>query len=671
MTTLASDPHVDTEKVTVRFLPYDASIEVDQGENLLRAAVKAGVHVNASCGGAGVCGKCRVIVESGDVESRRSESISEEEYEKGVRLACQTRVLGDTTVSVTVDSQLDKRVLARRREDVAVGALTALPETAELNTDWTHDPPLTKLHIKLTPPTLQTNRSDLSRIVRCIKQRCRLDDVVVSAAMLQKLPEVARDDNWNLTATLYMPEANLSPGSWLASPHLRLPSLTNVEAGDTTKSHYALALDIGTTTVCAELIDLVSAETLAFASDYNAQIRFGDDVISRIVYSQRDSGLSELQGAVVSTINGLLEELSAASGVDRDLIALAVVSGNTLMTHLLFGLDPRYLREAPYTPAVNFMPPVPADSIGLQLGRQVSVHAFPAVSSYVGGDIVSGVMAAGIYLDEALTLYVDIGTNGEVAVGNCDFLMTASCSAGPAFEGGGVRNGMRAGPGAIEQFAINPATCDPMLLTVGMEKPRGICGSGLISIVAELLTSCIIGQNGKFHAELPTDRIRESADGHEFVLAWADQTETGSDIVVTEADIDNLIRAKGAMYAGALTLLESADLTFEDVDRVMVAGAFGSFLNVEKAITIGLFPEIPPDRFVFIGNGSLMGSRLLCLSKKMLREANRVSKMMTNIELSESHDFMDKFMASLFLPHTDPHRFPRVTEKLASCQLPS
>jgi len=658
---------ITQEQVTVCFLPYDTSVVVEKGDNLLRAAVKAGVHINASCGGAGVCGKCRVVIESGDVDARCAAPLSQEEFDRGVRLACQTRVLSDVAVRVPPESQLDRRVLDRRREDAAVGRLSAVEELAELNTDWEHDPPLEKFHIKLTSPTLQNNRSDLSRVVRCVKRRCHLEDITVGLNVVRKLPHAARSSNWRLTATVCIPELQVERGRALPSLP-RHAILTNVEPDDVTEKHYAIGIDIGTTTVCAELLDLVSGKKVAAASDYNGQIRFGDDVITRIVYSQKGDGLAELQDAVVSTINGVIDELLSAAGVQREHVAQIVAAGNTTMTHLLLRIDPKYIREAPYTPAANFLSSMPAAELGIDIGDHVLLYTLPMVASYVGGDVVSGVLASGIYLDEALTLYIDIGTNGEVVAGNCDFLMTASCSAGPAFEGGGLRHGMRASAGAIEQFAVNPATLEPMILTIGMERPRGICGSGLISIVAELLMSCIIDQNGKFKTDLPTDRIREGRDGLEYVLAWAEQSATDEDIVITEADIDNLIRAKGAMYAGCLTLLESAGLSFEDLDRVIIAGAFGNFLNVEKAITIGLFPEIPHERFMFIGNGSLMGTELLCFSKKMLREAERVSKMMTNVELSDNPDFMDKFMGSLFLPHTDPHRFPRVVEKLEACK---
>jgi len=274
-------------------------------------------------------------------------------------------------------------------------------------------------------------------------------------------------------------------------------------------------------------------------------------------------------------------------------------------------------------------------------------------------------VGAGVYQKKNLTFYMDIGTNGEIVVGNSDWMVTASCSAGPAFEGGGVRHGIVASEGAIEGFAINPSNFEPVISTIGETKPKGICGSGLINIVAGLLEVGVISQNGKFNADLPTKRIRKGTDGYEYVLAWAPETQIGKDIVITEVDIDNLTRAKAAMYAGCQTLVKSVGLTCPSLEQVIIAGAFGSNIDIEKAITIGLLPDLPLDRFTFIGNGSLLGARLTCFSRDLLDDARRVANMMTNFELSENADFMNNYVAALFLPHTNSGEFPSVSNKLA------
>jgi uncharacterized 2Fe-2S/4Fe-4S cluster protein (DUF4445 family) len=305
-----------------------------------------------------------------------------------------------------------------------------------------------------------------------------------------------------------------------------------------------------------------------------------------------------------------------------------------------------------------------ARDLGLELPEHVFIYSVSSVSSYVGGDIVAGVLASGIYKEPKLTLYIDIGTNGEIVIGNQEWLACAACSAGPAFEGGGIRYGMRAATGAIEEVSLNPETFEPMLLTIDMVKPKGICGSGLINLLAALLTEDLILPNGKFRDDLPTPRLRQSEDGYEYVLAWAGETQSGQDLTISEVDIDNLMRAKGAMFAGYLTLLDSVGLKLQDIEQVILAGAFGSFINLENAIAIGLMPDLPRDRFQFVGNGSLLGATLLAFSRDLLEEERRVADMMTNFELSETPGYMNQYIAALFFPHTQADFFPTITERL-------
>jgi len=368
---------------------------------------------------------------------------------------------------------------------------------------------------------------------------------------------------------------------------------------------------------------------------------------------------------VVATINDIIDELQAQSKVEIERIGHLMVAGNTTMTQILLGLNPRYIRLAPYTPVANFFPAVPANSLGIKAGDHAYLFTFPAVASYVGGDIVSGIVGAGVHQRKALIFFMDIGTNGEIVIGNSDWMVTASCSAGPAFEGGGVRHGIIATEGAIEDIEINPKNFEPEIGTIGNANPKGICGSGLINTVAELLETGLIGQNGKFNLDLPTKRVRPGADGYEYILARAAETQTGSDIVITEVDIDNLMRAKAAMYAGCQTLSKSVGISCSDFDQVIIAGAFGSNIDVKRAITIGLLPELPEERFIFIGNGSLLGARLTSFSTDLLDDARRVAQMMTNLELSENVDFMNNYVAALFLPHTNAGEFPGVSKRLA------
>lgn len=622
---------------------------VEQGENLLQAAISAGVRVYASCGGAGTCGTCKVKIESGEVATTRTEKLSDEEYQQGIRQACQSRVMTNLSVYVPVESRLEKVVLASEQKRVS----------QVLASGWRFKPPLSKYFLELSPPTAVDNLSDLSRMLRGMRRRYNLSNLSVDFYVLKKLAHALRKGKWKVTVTTLVTATKSRAGEE------RRPRVINIEPGDSREKHYSLAFDIGTTTICGQLLELNRGKVVAEHIAYNGQISYGNDVIARINFSQKPGGLKKLQKATVATINDVIEELLATSRVDAKHIGHLMVAGNTTMTQILLGLETKYIRLAPYTPLANFFPPVEAASLGIKLDKHVHLYTFPAVASYVGGDIVSGVIGAGIHQRKTLTFFMDIGTNGEIVIGNSDWMVTASCSAGPAFEGGGVKHGIVASEGAIEDFDIDHASLEPKIDTIGGKKPKGICGSGLINIIAGLLEARVIGQNGKFHRTLPTKRIRKGSDGYEYVLSWAKETQIGRDIVITEVDIDNLMRAKAAMFAGFQTLSKSVGIECRDFEQVIIAGAFGNNINIEKAITIGLLPDLPVDRFIFVGNGSLLGARLTSFSTDLLDDARRVAQMMTNIELSESADFMNNYIAALFLPHTNAREFPTVSKRLA------
>ncbi|MDP2730768.1 MAG: ASKHA domain-containing protein [Dehalococcoidales bacterium] len=643
------------KKRRVRFQPGDIDVLVEPGANLREVALQAGVRLIAACGGAGTCGTCKVKIEEGEVETTRTARVSDKEFEQGLRQACQSRVVSDLLVYVPVESRLETVVLLRERKGLA----GSRKGTETLAKGWRFNSPLSKYYLELPPATIDDNVSDLSRLLRGLKQEYKLSNITVDFDVVKKLPSVLRERDWKVTVSSLVTAAQAQVET------KRRPRLTNVEAGDTSENHYALAVDIGTTTVKAQLLDLNKGRVVAEGADYNGQVSYGADVITRINYCQKANGLPELQRAVVATINGILARLLKQSRVKRNDVGHLMVAGNTTMLQIFFGIEPKYIRLEPYTPVATFIPPVKAHSLGIEVGEQAYLFAFPMVASYVGGDIVSGVVAAGIHQTEKLTLYIDIGTNGEIVIGNSDWMVTAACSAGPAFEGGEIKHGMLATDEAIEEFNIDLQSLEPTIGTIGNKKPQGICGSGLINIVAGLLEAGVISQKGKFNTDLPSKRIRQGSDGYEFVLAWAPETQIDKDIVITEIDIDNLMRAKAAMYAGYQTLLKGVGLTAEDIEQVIIAGAFGSYLNVPKAITIGLLPDIPRDRFVFIGNGSLMGARLSAFSTDIIDEMRRVADLMTNFELSTNVDFMNNYMAALFLPHTNANEFPSVTGQLA------
>jgi len=638
----------------VLFLPHNKGITVEDGEKLIRAAVEAGVHVNASCGGEGVCGKCRVIVEKGDVDCSFTEKLSKEDVEEGYRLACQSLVKSDLVVRVPVESSVDASVLEMMSTPRRTAHIRQM-DFEELKVKGLFVPPVEKKYLELPEPTAQDNLSDLTRLISFLQINYNEHSLEVSLPVIRKIPDVLRKDGFRVTATLARPVRDTGK-----------TSVINIQPGDTTDRNYAIAMDIGTTTIYGQLIDLKTGSVLAESADFNGQISYGEDVISRIIYAEKPGGLERLNEVVFQTINKIINEVIDKAGIDLDEISTVTLAGNTTMTQLLLKVTPKYIRRAPYVPAANLYPPLRASDLGMALGDHVAALVYPEVSSYVGGDIVAGIMGSGMYRSEELTLYMDIGTNAEIVIGNKEWLACAACSAGPAFEGGGIKYGMRATKGAIEDFSMDPITLEPMNITIGNVRPKGICGSGLITIAATMFELGIVDNRGKFNRDLDTTRIREKDNVYEYVLAWTEETQIDRDIVLTEPDIDNLIRAKGAMYSGCLTLLEEVGLTVYDIDRIFLAGGFGSYVDLEKAMTIGLLPETDLEKIIFIGNGSLMGAKMSSLTNQIRKDVAEALRKMTNFELSETASYMDNYVAALFLPHTDMNQFPKLKARLAA-----
>ncbi|MCU0558218.1 MAG: ASKHA domain-containing protein [Desulfobacterales bacterium] len=638
---------------TVTFLPHNNKVSLDADEPLIRAAMAAGVHVNASCGGQGVCGKCRVIIESGEVAGGISEKLSQADIAAGVRLACQTRILSDVVVRIPTESAVDASVLNKTFGERRTARIRQM-NFNDLKEQGLFMPPVEKRYLALPEPTPQDNLADTSRLISFLNANFGDHRLEVDLPVLRKIPDVLRADGFRVTATIARP---VRPDG--------KNRIIDIQPGDTTDRSYAVAVDIGTTTVFGQLLDLNSGEVLAQHGDFNSQISYGEDVISRIVFSEKN-GMEKLQAAVLKTTNQIIDRIVRKAAIDRDNITQITLAGNTTMTQLFCGINPRHIRRSPYVPASTLYPPIRAVELGLALGEHVMALFYPQISSYVGGDIVAGVMGSGMYRHEELTLFMDIGTNAELVIGNKDWMACAACSAGPAFEGGGIKFGMRAEKGAIEDFSLDPLTFEPMNITVGNVGVRGICGSGLINIVAALFEAGVIDNLGKFNRDLPTDRVRATEGIWEYVLARAEVTQIGRDVVLTEIDIDNLIRAKGALYSGCMTLLDEVGLGMENLERIILAGGFGSYVDLEKAMTIGLLPEIELDKVTFVGNSSLLGARMSSLTNRIRRDVTAVTRMMTNFELSETPSYMDHYVAALFLPHTDINLFPKVKERMAA-----
>jgi len=636
----------------VKFLPYETEIEIENGDTVIRAALEAGVHVNASCGGEGVCGKCRVLIEDGMVAGGISEKLSAQDQENGYRLACQAVVKSDLVVRIPVESAIDPSVLKLQASPRRTAHIREM-NFEELKEKGLFVAPVEKKYVELPAPTAQDNLPDITRLISHLQLEHDEHRLDVTLAMIRKLPQVIREDDFRVTATLVRPVRDVGK-----------TRIINVQPGNTSDQSYAIAMDIGTTTIYGQVIDLISGEVLAEHGEFNGQISYGEDVISRIVYAEKPGGLAKINAVVIKTINKILAKIVKRSGVDPENISTITLAGNTTMTQLMLAVDPRSIRRAPYVPAATLYPPIKASDLGMDLGEHVAALVYPAVSSYVGGDIVAGVMGSGIYRTDELTLYLDVGTNAEIVIGNQDWLACAACSAGPAFEGGGLKFGMRAATGAIEDFSIDPVTLEPMIITIGNVRPKGICGSGLIIMVGVMFELGIINNLGKFDRDLDTPRIRQDNGIFEYVLAWQDETQIDRDITLTEIDIENLIRAKGAIYSGCMTLLTEVGMGIEDIEKIILAGGFGSYVDLEKAMTIGLLPEMDPDKVVFIGNGSLMGAKMSSLTNRIRRDVVEVTKKMTNFELSDTPSYMDNYVAALFLPHTDLNKFPKLKSRM-------
>ncbi|MEW6215372.1 MAG: ASKHA domain-containing protein, partial [Nitrospirota bacterium] len=490
--------------------------------------------------------------------------------------------------------------------------------------------------------TISDNISDLERLKRLVEEK-GMKDMRFSHGFVSCMAKALRDADWKVNLAY-----TDGPEAIFISP---LKS----------KDRYGIAVDIGTTTLVVYLVNLTDGRLIDVGSTYNSQTRYGDDVITRIIYATEGEGLDELRDAVVTDINTLLATLIERHNIRIEDIESAVISGNTTMLHLFWGLNPEYIREEPYIPALNAFPLWRADVAKLNINPQAPIYTVPCVASYVGGDIVAGVLASKMQRNSEIALFMDIGTNGEIVIGNNEWLVTAACSAGPCFEGSGIRHGMRATEGAVESVKIDPQTFEPTVGIIGNGKPMGICGSGMIDAVSEMFLTGVIDRKGRFVKGLKTERIREGFGGPEFLFF----SDDGREIVLTEVDIENILRAKAAIYAGISLLLEKVGFTFDAIECVYIAGGFGSFLNVDKAIILGMLPDLPKERFKFLGNTSIAGAYLCLLSDSMRKEAEEIARKMTYIELSASRRFMDEYMSALFLPHTHMRLFPTVKKLLS------
>lgn len=624
------------------FLSSGEVITASPQFSLLKNLQNNGIHIIAPCGGEGqgVCGRCKVIVKKGKYRTRLLDKLSKKERSEGYVVSCQTHLKGDLYIEIPRSSLLET-------EGVIAGEISKNLNKI-FNFSTIDISPLTnEIYLELPEPSLADNISDLERVKRGLSEIGQRN-INVPYRLMRDLSRNLRYGNWKVTVTLmdtgYTQEVlRISPGK---------------------RGHkngkYGLAIDVGTTTVVIYLVNLTDGKFVDVATTYNYQIIYGEDVISRIVYATDQGGLKELNEAIINDINSILEPLKKKYALSEESIESIVISGNTAMTHLFLGLNPAPIIKEPYIPTASIFPITSAGRLGINASPDAPLYTLPCVASYVGGDVVAGVLATKIHKKQEISAFIDIGTNGELVVGNSEWLLAVACSAGPCFEGGGLAHGMRATAGAIDSVKINLDTFEPEITTIGQGSPEGICGSGIIDAIAEMYLKGVITSNGKLRADASSTHIKTTAEGLEFVLYG----EKDNEITITEPDIDNILRAKAAIYAGFAVLLTETGLSFNEISKIYIAGGFGRYLNVEKAIAIGMFPDQPKNKFMYLENTSILGAYLCLISSKLREEAEAISSMMTYVELSNSDKFMDEYIAGLFLPHTNLSLFPTVKNML-------
>jgi uncharacterized 2Fe-2S/4Fe-4S cluster protein (DUF4445 family) len=639
----------------IQFDSASQPVSVPTGTLLSEAARMAGVEIRQPCGGQGRCGRCVVQVQKGTVRRRSTMRLTSLEVEQGYALACQSVVEGDAFIVVPPQERIERYLTTDR-----IAAEIIPPEGYE----WRRAQTIRRICVHLNPPSLDDQTDDWSRLQTALRQQAGLERIDISIFWLRRLGEILRQGSWVVSVVVDIPDASV-PGTG---------RLIEIKPGEIPEEAplWGAAIDIGTTTVTLLLVNLINGQIEAQASDYNGQIARGEDVISRIVYaSKSEENRAEMQHIVLNTIDTLLASACKQASRKKQPVSPAdvikvTIAGNSTMMHLLLGIPATSIRLSPFVTAVNQIPVFIAADIGLGIHPEGRVDCLPGVASYVGADITAGVLSAGVDQSEEVLLFIDVGTNGEMVLGSKDWLVACACSAGPAFEGAGVRDGMRATKGAIEEVWINSQTFEPTYRVIGNSKPLGFCGSGLISLLAELFMTGVIDKAGNLNTQIESPRIRGGENGMEYVVAWAAETERGQDLAITRSDIDNLLRAKAAIYAGFTVLADRVGYPLENIHQLLIGGSFGKYINVEKAVQIGLLPDLPWERFRFLGNTSVRGAYMALLDSKERERIQAIASRMTYIELSADNSFYEAFMSAMFLPHTDLNRFPSIQAVLSS-----
>ncbi len=629
--------------VNITFEDYEIVAPAETGETILEVANRAGVRLASYCGGRGVCRQCEVVITSGAVQPRdRAHGYQQPGPDaQGMSvLACQSVVTEDVTVQIPLRS---------RAEDFTIRDTEPLPSGLVDLARFLPISALTRQFVLTLPqPSREDTVSDLGRLKRgLLAEDPEVEPVTIELPVLRELPLSLRENDFKVAVAVTD-----------SGPIRKISAVRPARAG---QSSLGLAIDVGTSNVAVQLVDLATGETRGGGMRRNGQIAYGEDVISRIIWTQQAAGrLDQMGQAIRATLSEILSYLYNRYEVAAEDVIAVAVAGNATMINFLLGIDSTPIRRSPHTPPASALPVLEGGKLGLDVHPQAAVFCQPAVSGFVGGDITAGVLATGMYESEELSLLVDVGTNGEIVVGNNDWLMAASTSAGPAFEGVGVEAAMPAAAGAVTNLYYNPDKDVVEYETIDNQPPRGICGTGLVEMLASLAATGVIDRSGNIDADFDSPRARQADYEPEFVLFWPDEAAIAEPISIRQHDIDNLLRSKAAVLAGITVLLANLDLAAAEIERMYLAGAFGASLDVDKAVAIGLLPDVPRQRIQVVGNSALAGAYLALMCRAGRREANAIASSITYVDLSTDVRFMDEFVASNFIPHTDLSRFPSV-----------
>ena len=637
-------------KVTFKFEnSEDVIVFAALGENLLEVARKTNVAIDAPCNGNAACGKCKVRLLGGELDSKKTHHITDEEYAGGWRLACCSKVCADVEVMVPdIASAYKSRMkVADLSSPDEIKIFDDLKEQV-LQAGIALKNDMKVITLQMNEPTLDDTMPDNERFTRALRAQTGVNVIRISYTALNKLAFVLRKSQFEIQVVLRETAKDLFVYDVFEKEK-------NVIVG-------GMAVDIGTTTVSAIIIDMLTGEILAKGSAGNGQIRYGADVINRIIESEKPGGREKLQKAVIDeTINPLIDTMCRQAHLDHSQIYRLCLASNTTMNHLLLGVFADPVRMEPFVPSFFKTNSVYAYNIGINVNQDAHIILAPNIGSYVGGDITAGAFVSMVWNKPEFSLFIDLGTNGEIVFGNSDFMFSCACSAGPAFEGGDISCGMRATDGAIEACTIDEETMEPTYSVVGDPgtKPVGICGSGIIDIIAELFRCKIISPKGKFIRE--GKRVRHDEHGMgSYVIAFQEEAGSVKDVEITEVDIDSFIRAKGAIFSAIRTMLSYCDFDVSMIEHVYVAGGIGSGINMQNAIRIGMFPDVPLELYEYIGNSSLVGAYAMLYSNEAERKVYEIAQNMTYIELSNINSYMDEFVGACFLPHTDSALFPSI-----------